>query len=408
MRKEILYTTFNQLQGGIAMAKRIYVFAVTGGPCAGKTSLLDKFQREASMIPKLKVIFAKEASTLLQQSGINFMAAGGGSAFQEMIIEQQLTAEANAYRTAKLYTETNDEDTVIIVCDRGIMDGEAYFDSPEEFERVLTKYALNREKVYARYDAIVCLRSAAVGAKEFYTTHDGTPRSENVDEAAELDEKVVEAWNKHADFTEITNEFKFQIKLDRAIATILTKAGIEIPREVCKRYVVKMPGIFEIMKLNNPNLFTDQTFFLDSKNPNSFSAVKIRRVGENATYYSSKQKWEIINHPDNGKEVEAATYDATFAITEKEFLHSLKSIDSSIRALVKSTYSFYIGTSIRCEIDIYHCNQHRAYLRAYLDADTDENRQLVARNFKVIREVTYEKRYSEHEIANSNGEVLNN
>lgn len=390
------------------MKKRVFTIAITGGPCAGKTTLLDKIRREASTIPNVKVFFAKEAATVVKHSGISFMDAGGDSTFQELIIAEQLTAESRAFMVANKYAENHPDEKVIIICDRGIMDGEAYFDSPSDFAKILLKSALTKKIVYDRYDAVVCMRSAAIGAREFYTTMDGTPRDETPDEAAALDKKVCAAWRNHPNYVEVDNSFNFYEKLDRAMARIFSVADIELPKEVCKRYVVEMPSMHAIiLKSSCMSLYTDQIFFLKENDENAFSAVKIRRAGENSTYYLSNQRWDKVKHPETGEMVEAAVVDTVYCIPEKEFVHSLSEIDSSIKIMEKITYSFYIGSSVHCELDMYACNKTHAYLSAYLDADTPENREIIAKNFKIVREVTYNKEFSDHGIARTEGRVLN-
>lgn len=389
------------------MKKRVFTIAVTGGPCAGKTTLLDKIRREASAIPNVKVFFAKEAATVVKHSGISFMDAGGDSTFQELIIAEQLTAESRAFMVANKYAESHPDEKAVIICDRGIMDGEAYFDSPSDFAKILLKSALTKEIVYDRYDAVVCMRSAAIGAREFYTTMDGTPRDETPDQAAILDNKVCAAWRNHKCYVEVDNSFNFYEKLDRAMAKIFSVADIELPKEVCKRYVVEMPSMFDInLKSSCMSLSTDQIFFLKENEPNAFSSLKIRRAGKSATYYLSNQRWEKVKHPETGELVETAVVDTVYCIPEKEFVHSLGEIDSSLKVMEKVTYSFYLGSSVHCELDMFACNNTRAYLSAFLDVDTPENRMLIEKLFKIVREVTYNKDYSDHEIARSEGRIL--
>lgn len=392
------------------MEQRIFRIALTGGPCAGKTTLLNKLLRVANSIANVKIIIAMEAATEVKHSGISFVDAGGDSTFQELIIDQQLTAENRAFRVANTYAEEHPNEKVIIICDRGIMDGEAYFDSPAEFAKVLRKYSLNRKLVYSRYDAVICLRSAAIGAREFYTTMDGTPRDETLEQAATLDKKVCMAWREHDKYTEIDNSFNFYKKLDTATSEVFAVAGIEIPNEVCKRYIVEMPNLYELASRNNTlSLFTSQIFCLEEQSEaNAFSYLKIHRAGGNTMYYLANQRWDNVNHPETGELVEAAVVDKGYSITEKKFINCLSKIDCSIKILEKMTYSFYLGAAVRCELDLYRCNPTHAYLRAYVDVDTKDNRELVERTFNIIREVTYNKAYSEHEIARTEGAVLNN
>ena len=390
------------------MNKRIFKIVLTGGPCAGKTSVVERFGRIAKAIPNLKVILSKEAATILKHSGIDFMTCGGGSVFQERIIDWQLNAEETAYIAALNYVAMHPEHTVIILCDRGIMDGEAYYNTPEDFEAVLNAKGLDKQMMYARYDAVICMRSAAIGAPEFYTTADGTPRDETVEEAAKLDKKCCAAWRNHKNYFEIDNTFQFYPKMDKAIATILKIAGLDVPKKICKRYLIQMPNMFDIYnRCSDIEVCKDKTFFLRQGDSNTYISIKIRKVGQNSTYYRSIQRWGLVKHPDTGKNVEQAVFDSTLEITEKELVNSLGDIDSKVHPLDKMTYSFHVGKFVYCELDVYPNNETRAYLRAYLDSDTEENNATVCNFFQIVQEVTYNRKYSEHEIASSGGKVLN-
>ena len=389
-------------------AKQISRIVLTGGPCAGKTSALERFVRVAKAIPKLKVILCKEAATILKNSQMNFVDCGADSTFQELIISLQKTFEEAAFITAKKFLTTHPDYTIIILSDRGIMDGGAYYPTLNDFEHVLNTKGMDREMAYKRYDAVICMRSAAVGAPEFYTTADGTPREETPEEAAKLDEKCCAAWRAHPNYFEVDNSFKFYEKLDKVISLILKLAGLDVPKKICKRYLIEMPKVFDIHnRCKDIEICKDKTFFLRQTDPNTFIGIKIRRVGENATYYRTTQRWGMVKHPETHRNVEQAIYDSIFEITEKEMVHSLGDVDGQMNPLDKITYSFHLGNSVYCELDIYPNNEERAYLRAYLDSDTEENRETVNHFFKIVREVTYNKHFSEHEIARTGGKVLN-
>lgn len=398
------HITNNELNRSI---KRIYKIVLTGGPCAGKTSVVERFMRISKAMSKLKVILCKEAATILKHSGIDFMTCGGGSVFQERIIDWQMNAEETAYIAALKFLENHPDNTIIILCDRGIMDGEAYYDTPNDFEKVLNAKGLDKRMMYERYDAVICLRSAAVGAPQFYTTADGTPRDETIEEAAKLDMKCCAAWRGHSNYFEIDNTFEFYPKMDKAISTILQVAGLEMPKKICKRYIVEMPDMFDIYgRCSDIEVCKDKTFFIRQGDPNMYTSVKIRKVGQSSTYHRTIQRWGMVKHPITGNEVEQAIYDSTQQITEKEMINSLGDVDGLMNALDKMTYSFHLGNFVYCELDVYPNNRVNAYLRAYLDSDTKENLATVEKFFTVVREVTYNRQYSEHEIARSAGKVL--
>lgn len=391
--------------------QRIYRIVLTGGPCAGKTSLRNKLSREAKAVKDLKVIIAPEAATTLKHSGINFLDAGADDTFQDMIIDQQILSEAMAWRTAHNYLLKHPTHKVIIVCDRGIMDGEAYFNSPAEYAQVLNRHSLTRDIVYERYDAVISLRSAAIGALSFYTTKDGTPRDESPEEAAKLDKKVCEAWQYHKCYYAIDNSFKFPEKLDKAVAKIFEVAKIELPKKICRRYLCKMPDMFKLLdRSSHLEVCVDKTFFLKQTRDDLFSAIRIRMVGENATYYMNEQRWKAIESPNSMEKTLEAVYDTTFEITEKEVMHSLIHVDSTIPSLEKMMYSFHIADEIFCELNIYQCNSKNAYLRVFFDCaeeDIEKYLPIVEGFFTILKEVNYERTYTEYEIARTNGKVLN-
>lgn len=397
-----------ELQSPKVAKKQIFKVVLTGGPCAGKTSVMERFNRMAKAVPKLKVILAKEAATLLKHSNIDFMTCGGGSVFQESIIDWQMNAEKAALIAAMQFTVMNPDYTVIILCDRGIMDGEAYFDTPRDFERILNAKGLDRQMTYNRYDAVVCLRSAAIGAPQFYTTADGTPRDETPEEAANLDRKCCAAWREHPQYFEIDNTFDFYPKVDKAIATILTVAGIDMPKKICLRYIVEMPVMYDIYgRCNDNEVCRDKTFFITQDDRDTYTSVKIRRIGRATTYYRTVQRWGMVKHPITGEDVERPVYDSTLEITEKEWVNDMNDVDGMVSVLDKVTHSFHLGDFVYCELDTYQINLNRAYLRVYLDIDNEKNRKVVENFFKIVREVTYNRKYSEYEIAHTAGKVLN-
>jgi len=77
------------------------------------------------------------------------------------------------------------------------MDTRAYMDN-DSWEVLLDEYGWNvvdlRDR---RYDAIIHLVTAAIGAEKFYTTDNNATRHEGLNEARDLDFKVLNAWVGH-------------------------------------------------------------------------------------------------------------------------------------------------------------------------------------------------------------------
>jgi predicted ATPase len=152
---------------------------LTGGPGAGKTAVLELARRH----------FHARVDVLHEAASIVF---GGGfprqpepyarAAAQRAIYHVQRELEQIAMDTSSSKT---------IVCDRGTLDGLAYWPlTPDLFFEDLDT-TLNREM--ARYDAVIHLRTP--------TTHNGYHRDamrlEGVREAAAIDERLLSVWKDH-------------------------------------------------------------------------------------------------------------------------------------------------------------------------------------------------------------------
>jgi AAA domain len=113
--------------------QKIYKFVLTGGPCSGKTTSMERLQvflRERGF----RVFVAPEAATLLFINGASvddFARPDVPLAFQKFVIKTQMSLEDSLYT----YAKATGEDCVIL-CDRGIMDGSAYVDT-ETWNRIL-------------------------------------------------------------------------------------------------------------------------------------------------------------------------------------------------------------------------------------------------------------------------------
>ena len=88
------------------------------------------------------------------------------------------------------------QEKVLIVCDRGALDNKAYM-TDAEFASVLESMGLNEVELRDSYDAVFHLVTAAKGAEKFYTTANNVARTETVEQAAALDDKLIAAWTGH-------------------------------------------------------------------------------------------------------------------------------------------------------------------------------------------------------------------
>lgn len=177
---------------------------LTGGPGGGKTTAADLFRREIGE----RVVLVPEAATLL---------FGGG------FPRASETRAVQAAQRAIFHVQRNLEDVQaalypgrVLLCDRGTVDGAAYWPGqPHEFFENLGT-TLDRE--LARYDAVIFFESAAMGGIQ---VEGGNPvRQENLAQAAALDRRLRPLWEKHPRFVLVPHNRSFFKKISFGLAVI--------------------------------------------------------------------------------------------------------------------------------------------------------------------------------------------
>jgi predicted ATPase len=177
---------------------------VTGGPGGGKTTAADLFRRELGE----RVVIVPEAATILFAGG--FPRSAGRDA--------QRAAQSAIY-----HVQRNLEDVQsaryperILLCDRGTVDGAAYWPGePEDFFRHV---GTSLDQELQRYDAVVFFESAAAGG---ISIEGGNPiRNETADEALTLDRRLQTIWGKHPRFVFVPHSSSFFQKMTFGLAAI--------------------------------------------------------------------------------------------------------------------------------------------------------------------------------------------
>lgn len=190
------------------MASKPFVIALTGGPCAGKTTLLDRL-RKADTLAGRKLLFVPEAATILVGRG--YVIGEDVPAFQTEVLRLQLELEGEARARAATL-----EAPCVIVCDRGTLDGAGYC-SPEVFSGIIATFDQTRESLAQRYDLVVHLVSAAVEASEAYTTGNNAARIETLAEAIAQEHRTRDAWAGHPRRVIVESPGTFEEKIGAAI-----------------------------------------------------------------------------------------------------------------------------------------------------------------------------------------------
>ena len=227
------------------MPKSITRIVLTGGPAAGKTTLISRILKEFRQEDGWKVITIPETATeLISGFGIRpFGNCVSMEDFQYFVIEDQLHKERLALKGAEMVPE----DKVLIIYDRAVLDDKAYI-SDAQFAKALAHFGKTEQEVLSGYDAVLHLVTCAKGA-EFAYNYGNAARYETVEVAREKDDLTLRAWSTHPAVYVIDNSVNFEDKIDRAIAQIYRIIGQAAPELGKKKYLVAMPDCASLEKL---------------------------------------------------------------------------------------------------------------------------------------------------------------
>jgi predicted ATPase len=171
---------------------------LTGGPGAGKTAILE-FVRMA---------FCRHVRILPEAAGILF---GGGFPRSASPAKLRSVQRAIFQVQRELEASVADDDLAIILCDRGTVDGAAYWPGPESFwDEMRTTEAAELE----RYHAVIHLRTPS---DELGYDFSNPLRVESPQEAARIDDRIAALWSSHPRWIEIPAMDDFLAKARRAM-----------------------------------------------------------------------------------------------------------------------------------------------------------------------------------------------
>lgn len=151
---------------------------LTGGPGAGKTAILELVRQH----------FCEHVHVLREAAGIVF---GGG--FPRPAHGDGLRAAQRAifYVQRELEAAVEAENPAIVLCDRGTVDGAAYWPGPDPLWPAV---GTTLDAQLARYDAVIHLRTPPLEAGYNQTN---PLRVESASQAAAVDARLLEVWAAH-------------------------------------------------------------------------------------------------------------------------------------------------------------------------------------------------------------------
>jgi predicted ATPase len=176
---------------------------LTGGPGAGKTAILELAKRQ----------FSGQFAIIPESASVVF----GGGFWRHQTLPGRKAAQRAIYYVQREFETMLEEEGLaqIALCDRGTVDGAAYW--PDGFEGFWKELGTTQAQEYARYDAVIHLRTPA--GTQGYNAQNPL-RTESALEAQAIDQRIHDLWSGHPRVTIINSADDFLVKANRALAAI--------------------------------------------------------------------------------------------------------------------------------------------------------------------------------------------
>lgn len=178
------------------------LIVVTGGPGAGKTAILEMarkhFCQHTAIMPEAaSIVFGGGFWRLKENSAM--MAAQRAIFYVQREMESLLLAEKK---------------WAVGLCDRGTLDGLAYW--PESEELFWSQVGSKKAVEMAHYSSVIHLRTPGAGSYN----HKNVLRIETAEEAHLIDEKIEGIWSGHPHYFQIPSSRSFIEKAQIALEHI--------------------------------------------------------------------------------------------------------------------------------------------------------------------------------------------
>ena len=362
------------------MEHRIVKIVLTGGPAAGKTTLVSRILKEFQQDHGWKVITIPETATELI-SGFGIKPFGNCLTmleFQDFVIADQLHKEQLAIKAAQMVPEQN----VLILYDRALFDDKAYI-SDEEFLQVIAKFDLTEQQILSKYDAVIHLVTCAKGA-EFAYNLGNEARTESIDRAIEKDDLTLRAWSPHPNLKIVDNNADFEKKIQRALREVYRVVGEPEPMDKKRKYLIRMPDMAELVSAYHAVGFEMMQNYLVVTNPSIERRIRKQKNGPEYLYFYTEKH----TMPDKTK------WDTERPISEKEYSQYKLEVDPQLHEVHKVKYRFSYRDQ-RFEIDVYPFSADKAVMFLYADRDEVS----IPEGIEILQDVTGNLDYKNKTLA---------
>lgn len=326
----------------------VYKIVLTGGPCAGKTKVIEALPKRLEEMGYYVIVVPETASEFIRSKMKPRRTRKDNLLFQELLLNTQLTKE----KTAEKYAESiKSEQDVVILYDRAIIDNRAYL-SQEDYDDLLRKYNINEIELMDKYDLVINLISTATAKKDSYELND--VRKESIEESSYRDKLTSLAWSIHRNLKVVKPTDTMDEKIDIVLNYIfdLTKNNQKI--ELNKFEVDENNSDLSIYNKDNSKKINIKKIYLNSSLKDGFNHVITKKQYNGyISYDKCKCNDEIVKDSSRITKDEYLEKTSTYGVNNIKEYESTVFIDNgNYYRLVNNNDNVYLETNIKDEIDI--------------------------------------------------------
>lgn len=297
---------------------------LTGIPSSGKTSVTNGVVERFTELG-YHVLVVPETATEFITSGIKPFGSDGINPliFQELVLKKQLNKEELYEYAANVLGS----DKVIIIFDRGTLDGYAYVPY-EDMERVIKNEGKTKRELLSNYDAVLFLE----GSEKFFTKENNKARYESdASAAAALRQGLLTAYLGHDNLRVIKPREEMKDKQEEVINIVANMLGCPTRIRDQHKFLVGDVDYKTLMSFVGAGVVTIEQDYIEAKS--SDEEYRIRRItqGDGQTYHYS-----VIKKLSDGKR--QILKESTISASEYESLKCQKASD--VETITKIRYSF--------------------------------------------------------------------
>jgi len=354
---------------------------ITGGPCGGKSTAMSRIEKHFTGLGYFVIFISETATEMITGGAVPWV--GKNIDFQNALLSMQRNKE-HVYNK---WAGHLDKDKVLLVCDRGALDNKAYMTN-DDFAELMRQLETNEIELRDSYDAVFHLVTAAKGSVEIYNKHkESNPaRTENPEQAIELDNKLIAAWTGHPHLRVVDNAVNFETKIGNLIGELAGFLGEPVPFEIERKFLIEFPDTSLLESMPNCSKVEIIQTYLHTTGDDT--EIRIRQRGKDGHYIFTETIKQRIS--------DITRIETERRLGRNEYLNLLMNADTTLKQIRKTRYCLSYANQY-LEVDIYPFWLKSAILEVEL---LNEDQEIIFPDFiKIIREVSGDLRYMNRAMA---------